>query len=216
MQSGFHTRPMEIKCEAPFIDSHVHIDEIMDRLKISPSDLNVKLLGRLPSGSAVIAVFCDPSALSSFSVWEDIAEHPQLFATFGCHPHSASQFPKMKEKLLQRLVHPKVVAVGETGLDFYRDLSPRDEQVKAFISQLEIAKELNKPVVVHCREAHDEVFEILRERLHKEFPIHMHCFTGTDEQAKRLLNQFDNLYLGFTGLIVSRNMDEVIRAVPLN
>jgi TatD DNase family protein len=87
---------------------------------------------------------------------------------------------------------------------------------EAFISQLEIAKELNKPVVVHCREAHDEVFEILRERLHKEFPIHMHCFTGTDEQAKRLLNQFDNLYLGFTGLIVSRNMDEVIRAVPLN
>ncbi len=119
-----------------------------------------------------------------------IAERRErLFVSLGVHPHDASSMNDPGLKELRRLAsHPKVVAIGETGLDFYRNLSPRESQIKAFRSQLELAEELRLPVVIHDRDAHEPTAQILSEHAKKLVGGVMHCFSGDAELAKRVLD----------------------------
>jgi TatD DNase family protein len=128
-------------------------------------------------------------------------EHPgQLFATAGVHPHRASEFDDDTEALLRQLAaEPEVVAVGETGLDYFRDFSPRDQQRDAFQRQLGIGIDAGLPLFLHMRDAHDDFFGILREVREQLSDVVVHCFTGNREELHDYLDL--DCHIGITGWI---------------
>ncbi|MFC1695675.1 TatD family hydrolase [Pseudomonadota bacterium] len=128
-------------------------------------------------------------------------EHPgQLFATAGVHPHRASEFDDDTEALLRQLAaEPEVVAVGETGLDYFRDFSPRDQQRDAFQRQLGIGMDTGLPLFLHMRDAHDDFFGILREVREQLSDVVVHCFTGNREELHDYLDL--DCHIGITGWI---------------
>lgn len=101
----------------------------------------------------VISVFCDPAALSpSFGTWQEQLQTDIIYGIFGIHPHNAKYYSdSVEEKIIECLKHPKAVAWGEMGLDFFKDISPREVQLTAFEKQLKKAVELSKPIVIHSR-----------------------------------------------------------------
>ncbi len=106
--------------------------------------------------------------------------HEEVYAIVGRHPNSASGFePADVEPIRRAAAHPKVVAIGETGLDYYRDHAPHDDQRRAFEAQIDLAREVGKPVVIHTRAAEDDTFAVLAERA-REVTVVMHCFSAAD------------------------------------
>lgn len=147
-------------------------------------------------------------------------KYPDILAAIGVHPHAASTATEADIESIARLAeHPKVVAIGEIGLDFYRDYSPRDSQLQVFQWQLDLAAWLGLPVVIHCREAHKEMLAILHDwtARHPERPSPgvIHCFMGDIETARQYLEM--GFYLSLAGYItypVNRNAHDVIRSIP--
>ncbi len=129
------------------------------------------------------------------------ALHPQrLFATAGLHPHHAADYdPATRERLRDLATRPGIVAVGECGLDYYRNFSPREAQLKAFAGQLELAVELQKPVFLHQRDAHADFMAVLRDYRPRLVNGVAHCFTDQREELEDCL-QLD-LAIGITGWI---------------
>lgn len=143
--------------------------------------------------------------------------HPQLYAAVGVHPTEAGGWNADSIRLLQTLaVAPgsKVVAIGEIGLDYYRDLSPRHVQEKAFRDQITLAKKRGLPVVVHDRDAHTKVMQILKEEGVSKGVLH--CFTGDFGIAKQAVDL--GLYLSFTGAVTysGSKAAEIIRKMPVD
>jgi TatD DNase family protein len=141
----------------------------------------------------------------------------QLFATAGVHPHHAAELTAEVLAELESLGRrPEVVAVGECGLDYFRDLSPRDVQRRAFHQQLELAARLGKPVFLHERDAHDDFLAIVREHRASLTGGVAHCFTGTGEQMHRYLEQ--GLAIGITGWICDErrgaHLLPLVREIP--
>ncbi len=130
-------------------------------------------------------------------------KHKGVHATVGIHPHNASQLNKKVLNHLRKLsANPKVVAIGEIGLDYYRNLSSREAQKKAFEVQLFLAEETGLPVVVHDREAHADTLEILSKFKGKTKGI-MHCFSGSREMAEECVNS--DFYISFAGPVTFPN-----------
>ncbi len=130
----------------------------------------------------------------------ELAEnHAGLYATVGIHPHDAKTLnKKMLDKLRELAANPKVVAIGEIGLDYYRNLSPREVQRQAFETQLALAEELGLPVVIHDREAHDDILQTLSRSKGRITGI-MHCFSGSKEMAQQCLDL--GFKLSFNGTV---------------
>ncbi len=146
-----------------------------------------------------------------------LADHYSFIsATIGVHPHDASKAtPETFDQLRRLATHPKVVALGEIGLDYHYDLSPRDVQRSVFVAQLEIAAEANLPIVIHTREAWDDTLTLLRA--HWKGPGVMHCFTGAPEQARQALDL--GFHLAFGGVITFPKAEatrESARLTPLD
>ena len=111
--------------------------------------------------------------------------YPEVYATIGIHPHEANKITDSDWQEFIKLVHnDKVIAIGEIGLDFYKDLSPRQSQKDIFIRQLNLAKDHKKPVIIHDREAHTECLEILKEVMGSKIKGVAHCFSGSKEIAR--------------------------------
>ena len=151
----------------------------------------------------------------------ELAEaHPgQLYATAGVHPHNASGFDEHSGDALSGLLAQEpVVAVGECGLDFHRDFSPRDAQRHAFREQLEIAADARLPVFLHQRDAHDELVALLRPVRHRLCGGVAHCFTGTARMARDYLDM--DLYIGITGWLCDErrgaDLRNAVRQLPLD
>ena len=141
----------------------------------------------------------------------------QLFATAGVHPHHATELTPQGLAALESLARqPEVVAVGECGLDYFRDLSPRDVQRRAFHQQLELAARVGKPVFLHERDAHEDFLAIVREHRASLVGGIAHCFTGTGEQLHRYLEQ--GLAIGITGWICDErrgaHLLPLVREIP--
>ncbi|GIV04853.1 MAG: hypothetical protein KatS3mg016_0428 [Fimbriimonadales bacterium] len=137
-----------------------------------------------------------------------------LYAAVGIHPHDAVQCTREALVELRELARsPRVVAIGEIGLDFYRDLSPREAQYQAFHAQMQLAAELGLPVVIHCREAYEELLEVL-----SEYPAVrgvLHCFAGSAEQAQRGLAL--GYFLGIGGVVTFKSAEPlraIVRTMP--
>ena len=146
--------------------------------------------------------------------------HPgELFATAGVHPHHASEYTAECDAEMRALhAHPEVVAVGETGLDFFRDFSPRPMQRKAFERQLEIAVATGKPLFLHQRDAHADFMAIMKSFDGKLGPAVVHCFTGTREE---LFDYLDNdWHIGITGWLCDErrgaHLRELVGSIPAN
>lgn len=139
-------------------------------------------------------------------------KYPQIFAAVGWHPHDAKDFDR--DFLLQKARHPQVVAIGECGLDYYRNLSPRSVQMRVFEEQIGIAGELNLPLVVHDRDAHQDCYDILKKN--GAGKVVFHCFSGDEIFAEKVLER--GWKISFTGTITYKNnqLENIIRSIPEN
>ena len=140
-----------------------------------------------------------------------------LYSTAGCHPHDASSLDEDSLFLLKDMAtHAQVVAIGECGLDFNRDFSPRPKQIEAFKQQLELAVELQKPVFLHERDAFDTQIEILKDFMPSLAGAITHCFTGTREQMEAYLSL--GMSIGITGWICDERrgkpLFDIIKHIP--
>jgi TatD DNase family protein len=151
------------------IDTHAHLDAFEEPAQI---------LGRARE-AGVERVITVGTTVSSCRASLELCEHHEgVFAVLGLHPHEAGGFGEQElDELRELLGHPKAVAVGETGLDYYRDLAPRDRQAESFRAQAKLAVELGKPVVVHTRAADDDTVAALRA-LAGATPVILHCFSS--------------------------------------
>ena len=144
---------------------------------------------------------------------------PQLFATAGVHPHHADGVTAGWDDEVARLAHrPEVVAIGETGLDYYRDFSPRNEQRRVFRRQIEMAVEAKLPLFVHDRDSEGDVRRILHDYRDDLAACAIHCFTGTATDLEGFLE--DGYHIGVTGWICDerrgRQLMELVRRIPGN
>jgi TatD DNase family protein len=193
------------------IDSHAHLD--FSQFKI---DREQVIQRALDAGlTAIVNVGTDlASSEKSLAL---ALRHPQIYAAVGIHPHDARTLtPQSLTRLAELAKEDKVVAIGEIGLDFYRDLSPRHLQREAFRRQIRLAIELDLPVVIHDRDAHAEVLDIMRqEEAHRVGGV-LHCFSGDLEMARQGLEM--GFYIAFGGPITygGEKKRAIARHIPLN
>lgn len=141
----------------------------------------------------------------------------QLWSTAGMHPHHASEYTdEVHDAIRKMLAEDEVVAVGECGLDYFRDFSPRDAQREAFERQLSLATESGLPVFLHQRDAHEEFLEILKPVLPNISKAVAHCFTGDEAQLREYLDL--DLYIGITGWICDErrgsHLQDIVGLIP--
>ena len=160
------------------------------------------------------------SVASSNKAAELAGQHPGvLFSTAGVHPHDAGSFGIDTSAQLHRILQqPQVVAIGETGLDFYRDFSPRPLQEQAFAEQLALAVQTQLPVFLHQRDAHERFMGLLREQRDKLSRGVVHCFTGTRAELHAYLDL--DMYIGITGWICDerrgQELQDLVKEIPVN
>jgi TatD DNase family protein len=141
------------------------------------------------------------------------AQQYDLLAAAGIHPHQAKDAPEdIADALAPLLADPRVVAIGETGLDYYYDHSPRDVQAQVLRAQLAVARERGFPVIFHLRDAFDDLVAILRQEWKPPMGGVVHCFTGTHEQARLYVDEF-GLLLGIGGVVTFENAQPLRDAV---
>jgi TatD DNase family protein len=193
-----------------FFDTHAHLD----LPPLSENEEKVVARARDAGVDRIVTVGIDPE--SSAKAVEIAHRHPGVYASVGLHPHDASS---LSDALLSRLEAlsrcDKVVAIGETGLDFHRDRSPRDAQRAAFREQVRLARRRNLPVIVHDRDAHDEVLSILSEENASEVGGIFHCFSGDLAMARKA--QAMNFLISIPGAITypkSETQAEAVRKLP--
>ena len=141
------------------------------------------------------------------------------FATAGVHPHHATEYTdECDAEMRALLAHDEVVAVGECGLDFFRDFSPRPAQRRAFEMQLQTAVDIGKPLFLHQRDAHEDFMAIMRNFQGRIGPAVVHCFTGTREEMYEYLD--NDWYIGITGWLCDerrgQHLREIVKDIPAN
>lgn len=191
----------------PFFDTHAHLDD-----KQFEQDLDKTIASFI--GNNVNRVVCVATGIeSSKRGYELSLKYPGVYFSAGIHPNSISDNPTNCLPLLDTLLaDKKPIAVGEIGLDRYRNYSPFDQQLVIFTKQIELARKHNLPILIHCREAWDDLFPILESEFQARGEIQgiLHSFTGTLKQAEYCLKL--GLYLSFAGMITFKK-NEALRAV---
>ena len=194
-----------------FIDTHAHLDI----LPLTEDQSGVISRAEKAGVHQVITIGIDLA--SSRKNLELAKQFPQVYAAVGIHPHDTKGASSDEYKeLLKLAATPKVVAWGEIGLDFVKEYSPRDIQRKAFRQQIQMAKQVDLPVIIHNRGAHAETVHILREEAFGALRGVMHCFSGDVKVAKQVLDL--GFFISVTGIITFSNakvVKEVVRYVPL-
>lgn len=195
------------------VDSHCHLD-----YPGLAEDLGA-VLARA-EGAGVRLLLSIGTRVRKFDQILAIAErHDHVYCTVGTHPHNAADEPDVSAEELVRLArHPKVVGIGEAGLDYHYDHSPRDQQARSFRIHIEAARETGLPLVIHSREAEADTAAILEEEMGKgAFRPLLHCFSSGAELAERGLRL--GAYVSFSGILTYRNAEDirnVARQVPLD
>lgn len=193
------------------IDSHCHLDfpQLSDELDA--------VLARAQDAGVALMVTIS-TRVAQFGKLKDIVEaRDNVFCSIGTHPHNAAEEPDVTaDELIEIARHPKVVAIGEAGLDYHYDHSPRDAQEKGFRTHIAAARETGLPLVIHAREADEDVARILEEESEKgAFPFVLHCFTSGPDLAKRGLALGG--FVSFSGVVTFKKADalrEIVRTVP--
>jgi TatD DNase family protein len=192
------------------IDTHAHIDG-----RDFTADFDA-MLGRAAEAGLSHIVTVGADLESSQAAGELARKYDQIYAAVGVHPHDAARVTDQCYGVIRNLAlgNPKVVAIGEIGLDFYRDRSPRDEQEKVFRRFIRLARELSLPVVVHDRDAHSRVMAILREEKAADVGGVLHCFSGDLAMARECVEM--GFYLSIPGTVTypsNEPLREVVRGI---
>ena len=192
--------------ESFLTDSHCHLEMIRDSVADVLASASGAGVGR------VITIGID--AGSSRGAVALAAAHDEVYATVGLHPHDARQWDDALAAELAALArNERVVAVGECGLDYYRDLSPRDAQRAALVGQIELARRLGKPLVVHIREAAADALDLLARHA-RDLTVILHCFSQPDDVEECIERDY---YLSFAGNVTYKTAEglrRAARAVP--
>ena len=194
------------------IDSHCHLDH-----EPMFSDLKNVIIRSKENGLEKILSICTTN--DSFKkIIEIIKFDPIIYGTFGIHPHE-TDFDKTTRKEIIKNVnsHEKIIAIGESGLDFYYSHSSKDQQISSFKYHIEASIELNVPIIVHSRNAEKETFDILSIYKDSKPKILMHCFTGSTEFAHKLLTL--DSYFSASGIITFKNsvdLTNTFKLIPNN
>lgn len=198
------------------VDSHCHLnfpefapdlDEVLARAQENGVDMMLTINTKLAEAKNLQAI---------------ADRYPQVFCTVGVHPHDAADYAKGYEgqSLLTQIKafaqHPKVVGIGETGLDYYYNNSPRKEQISAFSDHIQASVELGLPLVVHTRDADEDTIACLMEVGQGKARGVFHCFSGSADLAQKALNL--GFYISFSGILTFKNADalrQIAQSVPL-
>jgi TatD DNase family protein len=197
------------------IDSHCHLDD-----KQFDPDREAVIERAFAAGVRLMLAVGTGNGPPDLEAAIGLAEaHQKIFATVGVHPHDASKAgPETYRRLEELLSHPKVLALGEIGLDYHYDLSPRETQREVFAAQLRLAGDKRKPVTIHTREAWEDTMKLLRE-----YPPAsgmrgiFHCFSGGPEELRQALDL--GFYVSFAGVVTfpkALNIQEAARQTPLD
>lgn len=191
-------------------DSHAHVDG--PEFDADRGDVLARARAAGVRRMIVIGAVGDPSSAERSVALAE--QDPDIWATVATHPHDVAKMTDEWWAVHERLApHPRVVAIGETGLDYYYDHSPREQQQACFARFLELAHRAGKPVVCHIRDAHDDARAILKEGRAGELGCVIHCFTGTVEDA-RLYAEL-GYYVSFSGIVTYKTAQNLRDAVPL-
>ena len=194
------------------IDSHCHLDH--DPLYDNLSDI----INRSKEvGITKLLTIC-----TTFDSFENIktivAKDKMIYGTYGIHPHETENNQVNKETIIKCInKNTKIIGIGETGLDFFYNHSNKDKQITSFKAHIEAAIELNKPIIIHSRNAEKETFEILNSYKNQNLKILMHCFTGSFEFSEKLLTL--NAFFSASGIITFKNSSELqntFKTIPLD
>jgi TatD DNase family protein len=179
------------------IDSHCHLEMFEDKEEVIKKAQSVGV-------SSIITISSDIESIEESIKIADT--YPMVYTTVGIHPHYASEVNNsVLKKIFEKSRHPKVVAIGEIGLDYYYNNSPKEVQKKVFIEQLNLAKEIGLPVVIHSRDAFEDTYEILKEDQISSGV--MHCFSGTAEQAKKFVEL--GFFISISGVVTFKNAKKI-------
>jgi TatD DNase family protein len=197
------------------IDSHAHID-----FPQFAEDREAMLQRAQAAGvTTLLAIGSGPGPEKMDAALPFADKYDWIYATIGIHPHEAQQVtPAHLEKLTELAKHPKVIAWGEIGLDYFHDHSPREIQQKVFRDQMALAHQAKLPIIIHCRDAWPDTMQLLEE-LWRPTALGgiLHCFTGTREDAQRALDAgFMISFAGNSTYPKTQNIRDVARDLPLD
>jgi len=191
------------------IDTHAHL--------VSLEDIDGAINRAVESG--VVKIISMATGLESCYTTIDVADrHESVYIALGIHPHSASSYTTdVMSKIEELTSHERVVAIGETGLDYHYMNSPKEIQIESFVAHIALSKKLGLPFVVHVREAEEDMMNILSSNNLGENPGVIHCFSGNWETAKKYLDL--GFFISFSGIVTFRRAEEVreaARKVPID
>ncbi len=194
------------------IDSHCHLDHepLIDDLKNIVNRSKEVGIEKLLTISTTLKSFNEIEKLVNFD--------PIIYGTFGIHPHEADKELVSKAEIIEKIAtNPKIIGVGETGLDFYYNNSDKKNQITSFINHIDAALYLDIPLIVHSRNAEIDTFDILNNYKDQNLKILMHCFTGSLNFAKKLLDL--DAFFSASGIITfknSKSLQETFKFLPDN
>lgn len=179
-------------------DTHAHLqDELLE-------DKLEEILARAREAGVEKIACVGYDMPSSRQALELARKHKEIYALVGIHPHDADQLNERSlAELYQMAKDPKVVAIGEIGLDYYRDLSPRDLQQKAFTAQMKLAQEIGKPIAIHDRDAHQDVFDLVKQEKGGKNGAILHCYSGSLPLSIEFMKM--GFYISFAGPLTFKN-----------
>ena len=194
------------------IDSHCHLDHEQINSDLSNVIKRSKDVG-------IEKLLTISTSFESFKKIKDIiTEDEIIFGTIGIHPHETDNNEISVDEIVKNFGEsPKIIGIGETGLDFYYNNSDKEKQIKSFKKHIEASIKTNSPLIIHSRNAEDETFEILNQYHDKKLKILMHCFTGSKNFAERLLKL--NAFFSASGIITFKNsldLQETFKFLPLD
>ncbi|MBV1789906.1 TatD family hydrolase [Marinobacterium sp. D7] len=197
-----------------FIDSHCHLD----RLDLGRHDGSLANLIKAAGDAGVEEMLCVAIDLNQFEeMYERVKPFGNVYASAGIHPCHVGECPFDMDRLREAASRERIVALGETGLDYYYSKELAEQQRESFAGHLRLGAELGLPVIVHTRDAREDTLEVIRRHADPDVAGVLHCFTESREMALAALEM--NFYISFSGIITFRNAEElrdVVRAVPLD